>query len=677
MRALSRLLPFFPPLLLAGTPAPAAVPESLLALDISELVNIPVVTASRREQALWQAPAVVVVLDGEDLRRRGVRSLAEALASVPGFHVMDDGVGHSVVVRGVGAGQRAYGRTLKLMLDGQPLGLRSDATQFLGPELLPMALVERIEIVRGPASALYGADAYLGVINIITRQDGVSGLKLAAGHETGSGHAGAGELLLAGTLAGWQGVLAAGAARQDRSGRELPRRSPLAPLPDDRAAADIARPQSLYARLQHAQADTRHALVFHAAERDSHGEFLDFGVLSHRNRLAVTQQTVGWQSEWRAGPQLSRGRLAHAWGGVADDERLSLGLAGSRPERDFGYRATELGLEHQRQLGRHHLVAGVDGSWNHEQPFAVYSINELTGDRVRLSPDQPERLFRNLGAYLQSQWQPLPDSDWMLALNWRHDRHNRYGGRDSWRAGLTGPLADSLTAKLLYGTAFKAPAAAQLYGQPLYTGDALGNPGLRPETARTLEGQLAWQADEQLLFTLTLYRLEVEQLIELQPFGISQRWDNRGEQRGEGAAFEARWQPGRHQLGLTTSWHDMRLYREAPLVPTVDVPTAAAPRLMATADWRWRESAREVGLAARHVSSRRASDSNIERNFDTVYTLPSYTLLRLHALHEWGAHRLTLSIDNLLDERYAEPGHGGVDVPGAGRQLWLAWSWQR
>ncbi|MFN3587704.1 MAG: TonB-dependent receptor, partial [Moraxellaceae bacterium] len=362
------------------------MPESLLALDISELVNIPVVTASRREQALWQAPAVVLVLDGEDLRRRGVRSVAEALAGVPGFHVVDDGVGHSVVVRGIGAGQRAYGRTLKVMLDGQPLGLRSDASQFLGPELLPMSLIERIEIVRGPASALYGADAYLGVIHIITRRDDARRLQLAAGHEAGSGDAVAAEAMATASGGDWQGMAAVSVTRQDRSGRELPDSSPLPPA-ERVSAHDIARPQSVYLRLLRQQADARHALMFHGAQRDSHGEFLDFGVLSHRNRVAVQQHTLGWQSVWQTGVSSQRLRIAHAWGGVAEDERLDLGQAGSHPERDFGYRVTELGLEHQRQFGRHHFLLGMDGSWNDEQPFDVFSINDLTGDKVRLSPD--------------------------------------------------------------------------------------------------------------------------------------------------------------------------------------------------------------------------------------------------------------------------------------------------
>ncbi|MDP2228849.1 MAG: TonB-dependent receptor, partial [Moraxellaceae bacterium] len=263
-----------------------------------------------------------------------------------------------------------------------------------------------------------------------------------------------------------------------------------------------------------------------------------------------------------------------------------------------------------------------------------------------------------------------------LSLNWRHDRHNRYENHDSWRAGLTGKLRPGLTGKLLYGTSFKAPNAFQLYGQPLYTGDVLGNPGLMPETARTLEAQLSWQLDSDWLLNLTAYRIEVEQLIELQPFGINQRWSNRGGQQGHGLASELRWIGGAHELALSTTWQDTQVRLEQPLSTTVEVPTASAPRLLAMLEWRYRLEQAELGVAGRHVSERRASDSNIDLNLAQVYTLPSYQVVRVHALRELGAHRLGLVLDNALDTRFEEPGYGGGDLPGAGRRVWLSWSWQ-
>lgn len=653
--------------------------ESLLQLDIDQLMQVRVVTASRHEQESWRAPAIITVLLGEDLRRQGYRSLSEALARVPGIHVIQDGVGSHVVVRGVGSGQRSYARTLKLMLDGQSLGLRSDASQFLGPELIPLGVVERVEIVRGPASALYGADAYLGVINIITRHDAPSvRVQLGIGNEEGADPGASMELLASQGEGAWTALVTGAIARENRSGRELPVSSPhYTAFADPESREDINRPGSLYARVQHERESLRHTLALHISELDSKAEFLDFGTLSHDNRINLRQQTLSWNSVWQASAaQNYQLRLAHAWGGPTDAEHLSLGQTGSHPEREFGYRAWDLGLESQYAWAGHHVVVGLDGSWNSEEAFDVFSINTSTGSRTQLSATQSDQLFRNLGAYLQYQWQPT-DEQWVLAMNWRHDSHNQYGEHDSYRIGLTSQLLPRLHGKLLYGTAFKAPNAFQLYAQPLYTGDALGNTDLEPETARTLEGQLSWEARANLLMILTAYHTQVSKLIELQPFGLNQRWSNRGQEKGSGLETELRWQQDRHQLGLSASWHDTTVQLEQPLIPLPEVETASAPRLLTRLNWRYVLTEAELGVEGRYVSERRASDSNIDINLRQVYTLPDYTIWRLHGFRQWGAHRVGLVLDNAMDKRYAEPGYGGVDLPGQRRSLWLNWSWQQ
>lgn len=652
--------------------------ESLMLMDIDELVHVPVVTASRHAQASSRAPAVITVLDGDDLRRRGFRSVGEALRDVPGLHLIDDGVGTYTVMRGVGAGQRAYARTLKVMLDGQPLGFRSDATQFLGPELVPLSLVERVEIVRGPASALYGADAYLGVINVITRRSlPAVRLKTQLGSAEGASTSAGIDVLASGSTGNWQAVAAAAFFDEDRSGRQLPASSPQAgSFTDVVTRSDHSRPASAYARVHHTQGNINQRLMLHRSELDSDGEFLDFGALTHRNRIHLVQQTLGWQGEWQPQPaQRLHWRIARAEGGVGDSEALTLGLPGSHPERDMGYAAWDLALEGQWESAAHHVVVGSDGSWDEEQPFDVFSVNDVTGLRTQLSTPQPERLFRNLGGYVQYQWQS-PDAPWLLALNWRHDSHNRYGEHDSYRVGVTGELSPRAHAKLLYGTAFKAPNAFQLYAQPLYTGDSLGNVALQPERARTLEGQLAWEARPELWLTVTAYGMAVDRLIELQPFGVNQRWSNRGEEEGSGFESELRWRLGHHRVSVASAWQKTQVRIEEALLPVVEVATASAPRVLTRIDWRYALPEAEVGLNVRAVSERRASDSNIDLNLRQVYTLPSYAVARAHAFRRIGGHRIGVVLDNLAGAEWVEPGYGGVDLPSPRRTLWLSWAWQ-
>lgn len=671
---LSVVLPLGLPLLPAR--ASPADPAPLLELSLEDLQRYPVITASRHEQPLWRAPAIVSVLDGEDLRRQGYRSVAEALRTIPGIHVINDGVSHYVIVRGIDSGMRAYGRTVKVMLDGQPLGLRSDASQLLGPELLPLSSVQRIEVVLGAASALYGADAYLGVINIITRPSATtpSSLSLAAGTQPNSAHGTAAELVLSHDAAPWSVLVAGSLAAEDRGEQTVPLSSPAGgQLPDTHSRDDHSRPAALYARFRRDDEAFRHTLALQLSRLDSDGEFLDFGTLSHDSRLALRQQTLWGQSEWQAAEsQRYQARLAYAWGEPDTHEQLSLGTGSNYPAREFGYRAWEAALEGQHAGETQHLVWGVDGSWDEEELMEVFSVDRSTGVRTQVTPAQPTQLFRNLGAYLQYQWQPAA---WDLALNWRHDRHNIYGDHNSYRLGLAGQLRPELTGKLLYGTAFKAPNAFQLHTQPLYAGEILGNAALTPEDARTLEGQLSWQARPELLLTLTAYHLQVRRLIQLQPFGVNQRWDNSGEQRGDGLQTELHWRPGAHELSLSSAWQDTVVRPQIPLLPQPEVPTASAPRLQAQLDWGYHWSRAQAGVQGRYIGPRRASDSNIALNLNTAYQLPAYTVWRLHGWQQWSRHQLGASLDNALDKRYAEPGYGGIDLPGPRRRLWLHWTW--
>lgn len=667
---------------LAGSPGGRADDTSnvanLLTLGLDELMNTPVVTASRYEQPLWRAPAVVTVLDGESLRQQGYRSLGEALSQVPGLYPVQDGVGTYIGVRGIGSGQRAYGRTLKVMIDGQPIGLRHDASQMLGPELIPLAVVDKVEVVRGPASALYGADAYLGVINIITRREAPPlSLGLAVGAQAGSEPGLLAEAMSQRRHDGWRTLVAGRLGRLDRSGLHLPASSPLyGQFADPQSRRDDSRPLAAYARLDHASATWNNSLSLHASRQDSDGEFLDFGTLSHGNRIVLRQQTLAWQSDWMPDPdQRYRLRLAHAWGGPDARERLNLGASYSYyPERDFGYRAWDLGLEGSHWLTpQHNLVWGLDGSWDDEELMTVYSIDNTSGQRTLASQDLGQRLFRNQGVYLQYQWQA---DTWGLSLNGRHDDHNLYGTHNSYRAGLTAMLHPRLSGKLLYGTAFKAPNAFQLFAQPLYASDIIGNAALRPETATTTEAHLAWQVLDELGLTLTAYHLLVRKLIELQPLGFNQRWANRGEETANGLETELRWRRGSLDATLASAWQDAVVTLDTPLQPTFEVATASQPRLQLRLALHYQAGDAHYGLEGRHASARRASDANIELKLKQVYQLPAYQVWRLYWQQGWGAHRFGLALDNAFDHRYGEPGYGGIDLPAPRRSLWLSWSWQ-
>ncbi|MCK6544383.1 TonB-dependent receptor [Myxococcota bacterium] len=146
--------------------------------------------ASHRRQSLEEAPSAVTIVTAEDIRRYGFRTITEVLASVRGLYVSDDRNYSYVGIRGFGR-LGDYNTRLLVLVNGHAMGEPMYASSLLGRELgLDLELVERIELIRGPGSALYGTNALFGVINIVTRTapdvrhlDG-AGLRVSASADT-------------------------------------------------------------------------------------------------------------------------------------------------------------------------------------------------------------------------------------------------------------------------------------------------------------------------------------------------------------------------------------------------------------------------------------------------------------------------------------------------------------
>ena len=158
----------------------AAEPALTLGSDVTELsledlmhVPVPTVTtASKFAQKATDAPASVTVITRDDIQRYGYRTLAEILASARGFYTTYDGAYSYAGVRGFNR-PGDYGSRLLLLIDGHRANENMYSSALLGTEgILDVDLIDRVEIIRGPASSLYGSSAFFGVINVITRQPG-------------------------------------------------------------------------------------------------------------------------------------------------------------------------------------------------------------------------------------------------------------------------------------------------------------------------------------------------------------------------------------------------------------------------------------------------------------------------------------------------------------------------
>lgn len=146
------------------------VNKKLLEMSINDLMDIKVVTASKHEQSIKEAPSSMTVISSDDIEKYGYESLAEVLSSVRGFYVTYDRNYEYAGVRGFGEPTN-YNKRFLILIDGHTMNEDFYGQSWIGNDLgLDLDFVERIEVIRGPGSALYGTGAMLGVINIITKK---------------------------------------------------------------------------------------------------------------------------------------------------------------------------------------------------------------------------------------------------------------------------------------------------------------------------------------------------------------------------------------------------------------------------------------------------------------------------------------------------------------------------
>lgn len=129
-----------------------------------------VVSATGYELNIKDAPATISVITAEELRQRSYTDITDALMNIPGVHVQGGGVEQSIILRGMDASYTLFLIDGRRVQDNQAFGLNGQQAGTPINNLPPLDSIQRIEVIRGPASSLYGSDAIGGVINIITKK---------------------------------------------------------------------------------------------------------------------------------------------------------------------------------------------------------------------------------------------------------------------------------------------------------------------------------------------------------------------------------------------------------------------------------------------------------------------------------------------------------------------------
>lgn len=688
----------------ATTQDDSAVEFTYSAEDLSllELLSLEVVSASASAESVAQAPAVIDVITAEEIRRYGYRSLAEALESLPGLDLVHDHYQPSLGVRGVTSGQRGWSGSVKVMIDGQPIAFRPSGENFLGVEAIPLGVVERIEVIRGPGSVLYGANAFLGVVNIITKEGyRLEGGEIEGGYEGGEGQ----EIPWGGAVVGgdWEHFsLVASAAGESRRlfdyplvalpGRDLPS--------DDSSQARARLSGSAFGRFSfHPDKHNVISLDGHFQTLNRDAEFIDWGPMAHENHIHLRNgyARLSYEGEWA---QKIYWRLtgALAFGGTGENDRLNV-AEGLRTyvERDLGYRGRDTDVSVRYELpGSSQMSVGVDSSIDTQELLAHYVVTQ-TGARVLNPPGNAltgEREFLRIGAYANSTLYPFelggfrPLSSLGLTGGVRLDSQNLYGEDFNSRAGVVYDFEDQHYVKLLYGSSYRAPASTQLYSNYIEPGGIIGNPDLRPERARTYEVALGTSPFRGMTMRFNGYYTRIRDRVEIRQPSPSSPVANRQpvnsspiDSYGGEATLDFRFSDYLlfANYSLQTSSYNKRnlLSIDAEIV---GVHTAAYPSQMikfgGVADFP--DYFVRLALTGRYTGARLGTLDNNSlvqgRDYLTErYRLSPYILLDLSVSSiglQWWGHRETRlmgKVRNLFDAAYAFPSYGGFDVPGFAR----------
>lgn len=643
----------------------------LLSLSLTELMAQEVTISTHTRHALAKAPAVVSVITAEDIQATGATNLAEVLEGVPGIHVRASQFANRPLIhfRGANASQ-----TL-LMVNGAAM---KDLMWGFGIfwKGLPASMIERIEIIRGPGSALYGADAGAGAINVITRTAGkIEGTE--AGARAGSYDTGAAWLRHGGTWNGFDLGLTA----------ELSSTNGYRPFiaEDGQTSRDQTYGTAVSYAPGHAGFGWRNSDIRLSAARDNWRLYADYtrhsdleigltgaGVLDpttqaddSRYNLDLLYDNERFGRDWGLSAELRYARLGYTSGnGFQERPPGYVDASGLYPDGVINrMRAAERRLNFEtsglyRGLDRHAIRLGIGHVW--QDLYSVEQIVSATtapGTPVDVT-DTPNafapEMMRRIGyLFAQDIWS-LSDT-WELTAGARYDHYSDFGATLNPRLALVWQGNDTFTGKLMYGQAFRAPSYQELYS---LTSLALPNPDLKPERSRTWDLSLTYAATKDLQVGVDLFHFAQSDLIAIA--GTPGQFQNTGDHTIRGVELDVRWQAAKAlRIAGNYTWRSQddssyRTYAVPDREAYLRADWAFLPR------WNWNLQANWVGERPRPPGDSRAAVA--------AYTLVD-TTLRYAPGNRW---EFAASVRNLLDADAREYTNRAIpdDLPLPGRNVY-------
>jgi iron complex outermembrane receptor protein len=637
-------------LLGALNPAPLQAQEppqsgGLLGMSIEDLMKVDIDSvygAAGYKQKLTEAPAAVTIITSDEIRKYGYRTLADILSNVPGFYVRYDRNYSYLGVRGFGR-PGDYNSRILLLVDGHLLNDNVYDQALIGTEFpIDVDLIDRVEVIRGPNSSLYVADAFLGVINVITKRARNS-RNLTASAELASYGTFKTRLTYSNRFRNGMEILLSGSFYDSRGHERL-------------YFPEFNSPATNYGIAQNCDGDQSRQV---------------FGSLSYRG--LVLEGAYGWRE--KTIPTAPFGTIFNDPGTRTIDAPGYLDLKYDHKfGKDWGYRA-RLYYDHYTYNGSYIYDNSASGGpsrvvnkdlgfgqrwgaefdvskklWGNQTLIAGLEYRDNLKQAQENYDVQPffqylnDRRSSTIWAFFAQDSIPIR-RNLVLNLGLRHDQYSTFGGTTNPRAALIYSPFEKTTFKVLYGQAFRAPNAYEMFHNG--GGGSEPNSYLKPETVKTTEVVLEQALQNNLRLTVSGYFYPIRGLISqgegTAPGLIMYRNSDNINMQGLELALNKKF-PSGLEAGGSFSFQDARNVSNGS-------PLTNSPHELAQAHLSVPLYHRQIfaSMNVQYVSKRRT----LAGNYAGAYLVPNLTFFSPKALKGW---EVSASFYNVFDEKYGDPG---------------------
>jgi outer membrane cobalamin receptor len=516
--------------------------QNALQEEISYLQEeIFVTSASKVKENIKKTPASVTVITQDMIKNMGVNSILDVLRSVPGLGVSQSGIYVDMItVRGI---QSLASEKVLILLDGHSLNVDLLNGGATGPyKNIPIELVKRVEIIKGPASALYGENAFTALINIITKKaEDIDGIEVALKY--GSDNTKVANLSYGKRFSEVDVVANLNYIKSDgneiyiesdaigQSGYTSPT------LYSVNAYFSLIHKLGFYlkANYNNTEDGPRYGIANILNDEDLSKKetyFVELGYKKKLNRYFDIHARTYYDyfetdNKWRVYPD-----------GYPDSSFVD-GMTGY-----VGYRTKKLGAESILTFKNNNytLVSGLSYenqrledpwqklNWNPLTNTALTSVQNFSDSSTNFI-DEVDREF--IAGYSELLYDL--NKDIRVNIGLRYDYYNDFGGTFNPRIGASWSISKNNIIKIMHGQAFRAPTFAELYNKN--NPSLIGNSDLSPETVTTNELSLHNTSIHNLKASITLFYTKIEDIIALD----GSTYQNNGEVVTKGVEVEGKY----------------------------------------------------------------------------------------------------------------------------------------